>query len=149
MARPRKQKSDSRGESVSFRLTPDELAAVEARAKKAGLTRSDYLRRMALKGKISVAPPARLDFKLVAELNRIGVNLNQMTRAANATGEVPPEVTRLCRRLETIITEAIAPVFESSPSAHSASESSKDKPPSPAKSNPTTPPSSGGGRRRR
>ena len=109
MARPRKKKSDSRGESVSFRLTPDERAAVEARAKKAGLSRSDYLRRMALKGHITVAPPARLDFKLVAELNRIGVNLNQLTRAANATGQVPPEVRRLCRKLETIIAEAIEP----------------------------------------
>lgn len=109
MARPRKNKTESRAASVSFRLTPDELAAVEARAKKAGLTRSDYLRRMAVKGHISVAPPPRLDFQLVAELNRIGVNLNQLTRAANATGQVPPEVPRLCRRLEAIIAEAIDP----------------------------------------
>ncbi len=33
--------------------------------------------------------PAR-PFPALAELNRIGVNLNQLTRVANATGKIPP-----------------------------------------------------------
>lgn len=106
MARPTKTDTDSRGEIVTFRLRPDELAAVDDRARRAGLRRSDYLRRMALRGRITVRPTARPDFELVAAINRIGVNLNQMTRTANQTGSVPPEVRRLCQTIEKLVAQA-------------------------------------------
>ena len=109
MARPRKTAAETKDQIVTFRLKPEDLAEVEARAKRAGLTRSDYLRRMALRGRITIRPSARTDFQLVAALNRIGVNLNQMTRTANQTGRVPPEVRRLCRKIETLVARAVEP----------------------------------------
>ena len=106
MARPRKKDTDSRGEIVTFRLRPDELSKLDARAEKAGLRRSDYLRKMALSGRITVRPSARPDFKLVAALNRIGVNLNQLTRTANASGKLPPQLSKLCARIEDLVMQA-------------------------------------------
>ena len=108
MARPRKDNDQAKGQTVTFRLTPDELAQVDDRAKRAGMTRSAYVRRMALRGRITVRTSAKADFQLVAALNRIGVNLNQLTRTANQNNRLPapPELRRLCKRIEELVARA-------------------------------------------
>jgi lambda repressor-like predicted transcriptional regulator len=44
---------------------------------------------------------------VIAELNRIGVNLNQLTKTANSIGKIPPALDQLCRKIEAIVMKAV------------------------------------------
>jgi hypothetical protein len=80
-----------RTEQMVVRCTPEERAELEARAVRAGLAVGAYLRQQALGGSGPRArrrPPVDADALLLLEgqLGRIGNNLNQLARAANAGG---------------------------------------------------------------
>jgi hypothetical protein len=107
MARPQKQSTQHRQHRLSVRVTADELAVFLDRVRQAGVDRSDYLRQAALVARVTAPSTARADPALIAELNRIGVNLNQMTRTANGTGRVPPELIRLCEKIDELVMKAI------------------------------------------
>ena len=65
----------------------------QERAQGARLSRGAYLRRRALGQRVRMATERRLGAAELRELNRIGVNLNQMARAMNS-GAGPPAGTR-------------------------------------------------------
>lgn len=100
MARPRKQDTEKRTRVVSFRVTDAEYAQLEAGANAAKSSVSDYARLSSLRARVEVvnAPPA-LSAKEAMELNRIGVNLNQLTRVANATRDLPAGLEHVARQL--------------------------------------------------
>jgi mobilization protein NikA len=90
MARPKKAESEKR--SANFppvRVTEAELIHVQDQAEMAGLSVSDYLRQRALSGKVT---PRRTsgEASLLVELNRVGVNLNQIARALNGGRDEDP-----------------------------------------------------------
>lgn len=87
MARPRKQLGEKRDQRFNLRYTAAELAHIRAQAGKAGLDVHEYIRRKALSASV-FAPIAarRSDPALVSELNRIGVNVNQLARATHRGG---------------------------------------------------------------
>lgn len=83
MGRPRKAPEERRDERLPHpRVTTEERAFIEAQAVAVGLDVSEYIRRRALQHRI---PPARAvaDDRLLLEINRIGVNLNQISKAAH------------------------------------------------------------------
>lgn len=90
----------------SFRMTEGEQVMLRIHAARSDLSVSDYVRGQALRGDVVVdnrsaefvLPPA-----IVLELKRIGVNLNQIARVMNSGGGAPPELMRLCSRLEAIV----------------------------------------------
>lgn len=77
-----------RNRTVRVRLSADELATMQGLAKARGLSLSEMVRRAAL----GVRMPARsLDHthavllaRTLGELSRVGGNINQLTRRANA-----------------------------------------------------------------
>lgn len=80
-----------------LRLSADERAALTSRARASGLTPSQLLRSAALGNPIAedgAALPRRIEIDpaAIAELRRVGVNLNQLTRAFHSTGDIPPGV---------------------------------------------------------
>lgn len=77
--RPKKPEEERRTLTHGLRLSPKEKEELEARADRAGLSLSEYLRRKALGKPVKT----KVDGKALKELNRIGVNLNQLARAAN------------------------------------------------------------------
>jgi hypothetical protein len=77
MARPRKQPAEQRVTRLTTRVTLAELAQASA----AGLTAAEFLRRL---GATVTPRRPRADDALLVELNRIGVNINQLARAANS-----------------------------------------------------------------
>ena len=107
MARPQKPEREKRDTWFKVRVTPAERAAIQARAQAAHLTPSDYARRMLINGRVEVREAATLPFPAITELNRIGVNLNQMTRVANASGNIPAGLATLLERLNTLLDEAM------------------------------------------
>jgi hypothetical protein len=80
-----------RNRQVLLRLTDAEHAELEARAERAGLAVNAYLRQQALGGS---GPRARrrphadaaLLLQVLGQFGRIGSNVNQLARAANAGG---------------------------------------------------------------
>ena len=78
-------------ENVHLRLTPDEFALLKEQSERTGRSMSDVIRAAWKKMKIVELPPA--DFtETVVQLRRIGSDLGQLNRAANA-GEVDiPEI---------------------------------------------------------
>lgn len=86
MGRPRKESAERRNRNLTVRFTAAERHFLDAHAEVAGVTIGELVRRRALR--LPAAPPKvrgkrSADAALVNELNRIGVNLNQLAHASN------------------------------------------------------------------
>lgn len=83
-------------EIVAFRLTPHEMGVVRDAAQSRGVGHSAWARRLLLDAAGAEVPPYRAKRdqaavalgRLLGELGRIGSNVNQIARVANATGDV-------------------------------------------------------------
>lgn len=90
MARPKKAPQEKRSKHLpAVRMTEAELIHVADQAEMAGLSLSDFIRQRALSGKVT---PRRspIEASNLTELNRIGVNLNQIARAVNRGRDEDP-----------------------------------------------------------
>lgn len=83
MARPQKQAHEKRDQRFNLRLTLAEIEHVRSQAALAGLEPHDYVRRRVIGHKVSLSPSRKVDPALVSEINRIGVNVNQLARSAH------------------------------------------------------------------
>lgn len=91
-------------------LNREEAARLQSLSKKAGLNQETYLRTL-ITGYVPKETPPADYFAMTRELHAIGVNLNQLAAAANATGRIDRavfdyEATRL-RRAVTDIQKAV------------------------------------------
>jgi hypothetical protein len=85
MARPRKSEGAKRNVAVAVKFTADERAALLAEADRLGLASlSELIRQRALKGRVVIKRGAELAAADRVELNRLGVNLNQLAKHLNA-----------------------------------------------------------------
>lgn len=80
-----------------IRLTPGEDDAIRLRAEQAGLSVSEYVRRMAITGKI-VPKESAVDVEAVRQLLAVGRNLNQLTRSGHIHGEIDRQALRTALR---------------------------------------------------
>ena len=87
MARPKKRPADRLSASGWVRLYPEELAALDQLAEILGESRNTVIRQLlceAIKGGPDYFDDGVLDLRRMSrELNSIGSNLNQLSRAAN------------------------------------------------------------------
>jgi len=97
MARLKKtHEGERRTRTLTVQLSPTERAEIE-RAATGWPTVSEFARSRLLSAKNRAATPARpamdpqLATGLLAELNKIGSNINQMARRANAADRIPEE----------------------------------------------------------
>lgn len=74
---------------LTLRLDDAMLASLRNKAKEGGDTLSDVARGMLARGKYVPSDALR---DTLRELNRIGVNLNQLARYANATGNIGQDI---------------------------------------------------------
>lgn len=91
MARPKKAPDERRDARLAApRVTRAEAAFVEEQAAAAGLDPAELIRRRVLGRRVA---PARsvADDSLLLEINRIGVNLNQLAQRANQSGAIRSE----------------------------------------------------------
>jgi predicted DNA-binding protein len=87
--------------ALLLRLTPEENALLKEQSERTGRSKSDVLRAAWKRLKIVELPPA--DFsETVVQLRRIGSNLNQLNRTANA-GEVDiPEIRKTLSEISAL-----------------------------------------------
>ena len=89
MARPSLPAHERRDDLLpNVRVTVAERTEVERRAEAAGLPLSEFCRRAIFGQRVRPAMPAA-DAAALAELNRVGVNLNQIAHAMNAGRDLP------------------------------------------------------------
>jgi hypothetical protein len=88
MARPRKQPDEKCTASIRADLTVAEKLHVQSQAERAGLSEAEYTRRRVL-GFVVASPAAarKNDPALISELNRIGVNVNQLAKSTHTDGD--------------------------------------------------------------
>ena len=103
MARPRLPDADRRDDRLpNLRVTAAERVQVEERAAAAGLPLVEFCRRAIFRKRV-VPPMPKADAATLAELNRIGVNLNQIARHANRGEKLPPELSGTLASLRNVI----------------------------------------------
>lgn len=104
MARPKKATTERRDDLLGVRLTPAERAELERAAGAHGLTVADFMRRRALGYRLPALDLERQAMaSLAAALMPIGVNLNQLTRAANAGRLLPDSIEELANRITALL----------------------------------------------
>ena len=86
--RPKKTNAEKRSERFNLRFTEAEIEHLRLQAQAAGIEPHEYARRRVLgeRAHLPSQPSVlgrRADPALVSELNRIGVNVNQLTRATH------------------------------------------------------------------
>jgi hypothetical protein len=84
-----------------------ELSFIEQQAATAGLPVSAYARSVLTQRRVA---PARteVDDKVLVELNRIGVNLNQLMRHVNAGRDMPASAENVLAELHIALTNVSA-----------------------------------------
>lgn len=103
MARPTKDESEKQNTVLPpIRCTADEKAKISQKAEQAHMSLSEYVRQMALFGKI-ILKQSLVEFTYLELLRKIGVNINQQTKVLNATGRIPEELPRLWEKLEALM----------------------------------------------
>lgn len=107
MARPKKNNAEKLTDRLPhIRCTETEAAVIKAQAAQAGLTVSEYARRILTEGQV-IVQQSRYDFQTVNQLRRIGVNLNQIAKIANSTGEAPPALLTVCNKLDAVLDDIL------------------------------------------
>lgn len=81
--RPPKDAADKRDQRFNLRYTLAEIEHLRAQAYAAGLDPHEYARRRTLGHTVAPASARLADPALISELNRLGVNVNQLARAVH------------------------------------------------------------------
>jgi hypothetical protein len=103
MARPTLDPAKAKTERLNLRLTPVELARLNAQASRAGMPVTAFARAAALRREIRAPRSDAPDFHTRHELRAIGNNLNQIARRLNSGGDVDhPHLDALLVKLDTI-----------------------------------------------
>ncbi|MBD1394631.1 plasmid mobilization protein [Mucilaginibacter glaciei] len=84
MARPKKEKEQKLSKVLVVRLTEGELKQLEQLSIMCSQHVSVLVRNRLFSGNYPKAVTPKITVQLYAELNRIGVNLNQLTRQVNS-----------------------------------------------------------------
>jgi hypothetical protein len=108
MARPPLRPEERRDDRLpNLRVTAAERALIEEKAAAAGLTLVEYCRRAIFKSRIA---PKRgnTDQALLVELNRVGVNLNQIAHRVNAGRSLSPEFPSVLDEVRAAIKKVLA-----------------------------------------
>ena len=107
MARPKKQTDEKRTEQMNTRWTLAEREHIRTQARAAGISDTEYLRRRALGHQIPPAPSRSSDPAMVSELNRVGVNVNQLALATHRGSDFTRHWQHIAGELRTALAKVI------------------------------------------
>jgi len=106
----RPKSETKRDKQITVCLSAIEYLAVKRRTEKAGLTLSDYGRQMVLTGQAQVKLSPE-ENAVLNEVARLGNNLNQIAKKANADGirSIAIEAARLLGQLNQLLNKPTEP----------------------------------------
>ena len=82
--RPKNAPGTVRATTIGVRVSPAELAALQAKAQQMSMTPAHWLREAALSRRLPSPPVPPINREQYAELARLSANLNQLTKLANS-----------------------------------------------------------------
>ena len=95
---------ENRTRIVQFRLTEADYDRLKREADKAGIVPNECARVKATGKAMTIRQTQEIPFAVTYELNRIGVNLNQIARRLHMTDEYDPTaLTAACERLNELL----------------------------------------------
>lgn len=101
--RPRKAEAERRDATLPpVRVTAAELAHVLQLAEAAGLSLSDFVRHRALNWRMP-RRTSETDDRTIYELNRVGVNLAQIVKRLNMTGDVALDAAEVLAEVKAAV----------------------------------------------
>ena len=103
MGRPKLSETALRRHAVIVRLNDGEHEELRRQAGKARLRVPEFIRQRVLERRLQIGSPRQLGVAEFRELNRIGVNLNQIARALNQRSDVAAPRLDELRRLGELI----------------------------------------------
>jgi hypothetical protein len=74
-----------RNQEIKIRLTRDELESLTKKVRRSGYSREAFCRKVLSDVELKEAPPAEY-YDMIRELRRVGSNINQVLKKANAAG---------------------------------------------------------------
>lgn len=111
MPRPPKSEAAKRLQRFNLRLTLAELEKLREQAETCGLEPHAYARRRVLGHQVSPTPRAALTpatAALINEVNRLGVNVNQLARAVHSDRTPPMDWRDLAAECERVLAKVSA-----------------------------------------
>ena len=94
-------KKNNKSVQILIRVTPSEYQAIRMKAAKSGMTVSAFIRHCTQEETIMEAPPIEFN-KLIAEMKRVGTNLNQLLYQLQIQNMCKSEESIICRHEEFI-----------------------------------------------
>ena len=79
----RKKKYDDKFIKKTIRFTPDEFAKIEEQREKTNLDFTNFCKSAILKKRVKTSIEEDFNRDLIYQINKIGINLNQIARAVN------------------------------------------------------------------
>jgi len=96
--------------------TPAQWEMIQDRMKRCGYSDySEYSRRMLIDGGILVVDDSKEIKELTYEINKIGVNINQIAHVANSTGEVSAESIKEVKDLMVTVWRLVRYILSGTP----------------------------------
>lgn len=103
--RPTKPEGQARTLTLPpVRVNPDEMSFVETQAATAGMSVSEYVRATSTRATVTPRRHA-IDDKLLLELNRAGVNLNQIAKSVNRGQGLPHDIGEALAELHAVLSK--------------------------------------------
>lgn len=99
-----------RDKKIEFYVTMDELKTIDKKASICKLDRSKYLRKSAMENQIINIDLSYLD-KLIYEINKIGVNINQIAKVSNSNQYIYNSELKEINQYMDMIWKKISNVF--------------------------------------
>jgi len=92
---------ENRTKSIKIRLTPTELNKIEQLAEESSARNlSDFIRQVVLTGKFKVPKVSQNFENLLYEINKIGNNINQISKHCNINNSVDIKVLEQLTKIE-------------------------------------------------
>ena len=110
MGRPKLGETALRRHAVTVRLNDGEHEELRRQAGKARLRVPEFIRQRVLERRLQIGSPRQLGVAEFRELNRIGVNLNQIARALNQRSDAAAPRLDELRRLGELIAHLLGAV---------------------------------------
>lgn len=83
-----REKYESKFIKKTLRFFPDDIEKIESEISKTNLSFNDFCIRAIMKRKIKSADEENFNRDLIFQINKIGINLNQIARAVNSKDRV-------------------------------------------------------------
>lgn len=99
MPRPKLSERDLRSHRITASVNSAEWWIIQDRARQARMSVPEFIRQRVVRDRLQIESPRQLDARTFREVQRLGVNVNQIARAMNRGSKPPQNLPPVLQRL--------------------------------------------------